>query len=173
MNSVTCSTNALGSALRPLGLSVVVIILAAIEAFNGLSQAPILFGNMSEIPGPGVACAMIKAHLASHPLLALAALAFAAAGRLRYAIIALAVLILTNWLREMPSIVMHGFDLRGVAAFETPLRIIAFPLMAACAMALAARESRLGLATMLVSIPTLFGILAIIAFGISVAIHGF
>lgn len=45
--------------------------------------------------------------------------------------------------------------------------------MGACAIALATRKERLGLATMLVSIPTLFDVLAVIAFGISVFLHGF
>ena len=51
--------------------------------------------------------------------------------------------------------------------------MIAFPLMAACAIALAARNQRLGIATVLVSIPTLFTLFFVIAFAISVAIYGF
>ena len=158
---------------RLLGLYLLLIIIAAIEAFDGLSHVPTLFGDISEIPGPGVGGAIIKAHIASHPLLALAALGFATVGRLRYAIMALGALVVMNWLNFMPSVVGHGLDFRGVAAFETPVRIIAFPLMAACGIALAARSQRLGLATMLVSIPTLFDVLAVIAFGISVFLHGF
>jgi hypothetical protein len=69
--------------------------------------------------------------------------------------------------------VRHGFDFRGVSAFETPARIIAFPLMAACATALAARGQRIGLATVLVSIPTLYSVFAVIAFGIGIIIYGF
>ena len=90
---------------------------------------PILFGDMSEIPGPGVGGAIIKAYIAVHPLLALAALAFATIGRLRYAIMALGALVLMNWLNYMPSVVRHGLDFGGIAAFETPMQIIAFPLM--------------------------------------------
>lgn len=45
--------------------------------------------------------------------------------------------------------------------------------MAACAIALAARNRRLGVATALVSIPTLYGVLGVIAFAIGVAIYGF
>jgi hypothetical protein len=52
---------------------------------------------------------------------------FATVGRLRYAIMALGVLVLLTWLNFMPSVVRHGFDFRGVSAFETPVRIIAFP----------------------------------------------
>jgi hypothetical protein len=78
-----------------------------------------------------------------------------------------------TWLNFMPSVVRHGLDFGGVSAFETPVRIIAFPLLAACAIALAARGQRLGLATLLVSIPTLYGVFAVIAYGIGVFLYGF
>lgn len=158
---------------RLLGLYLLLILVAAIEVFEGLSHAPMLFGDMTEIPGPGIGGAIIKAYVASHPLLALAALGFATVGRLRCAIIALGALVLMTWLNVMPSVVQHGLDFRGVSAFETPVRIIAFPLMAACAIALAARKQRLGLAAVLVSIPTLYSVAAVIAFGIGVLLYGF
>ncbi|MCK1512051.1 hypothetical protein IVB22_05600 [Bradyrhizobium sp. 190] len=176
MNSATTVPDAAPVPIHPprlLGLYLLLIVIAAIEAFDGLSHVPTLFGDMSEIPGPGIGGAIIKTYIASHPLLALAALAFATVGRLRYAIITLGALVLMTWLNFMPSVVRHGFDFRGVSAFETPIRMIAFPLMAACAIALAARGQRLGLATMLVSIPTLYGIFAVIAFGIGVILYGF
>ena len=106
-------------------------------------------------------------------MLALAALGFATVGRLPCAIIALGALVLMTWMNVMPSVVQHGLDFRGVSAFETPVRIIAFPLMAACAIALAARKQRLGLAAALVSIPTLYSVVAMIAFGIGVLLYGF
>ena len=158
---------------RLLGLYLLLILIAAIEAFDGLSHVPTLFGDMSEIPGPGVGGAIIKAYIASHPVLALVALALATVGRLRHAIMTLGALVLMTWLNDMPSVVRHGLDFRGVSAFETPVRIIAFPLMAACGIALAARSQRLGLATMLVSISTLYGVFAVIAFGIGVILYGF
>jgi hypothetical protein len=158
---------------RLLGLYLLLILIAAIEAFDGLSHVPTLFGDMSEIPGPGLGGAIIKAYVVSHPLLALAALALATVGRLRYAIMALGALVLLNWLNYMPSVVRHGLDFGGLAALQTPVQIIAFPLMGACAIALAARKERLGLAALLVSIPTLFDVLAMIAFGISIFLYGF
>ena len=121
--------------------------IAAIEAFEGLSHAPMLFGDMSEIPGSGLGSAIIKMCIAAHPILALAALALATVGRLRYAIMALGALVLMNWLNYMPSVVRHGLDFGGLSAIQTPVQIIAFPLMGACAIALAARKERLGLAT--------------------------
>jgi hypothetical protein len=176
MNPAAAVPDAVPAPIRPprlLGLYLLLIIVAAIETFDGLSNAPMLFGDTSKIPGPGIGGAIIKTYIASHPVLALAALAFATTGRLRYAIIALGVLVLMTWLHFMPSVVRHGFDFDGVSAFETPVRIIAFPLMAACAIALAARGERLGLATMLVSVPTLYGVASVIAFGIGIFLYGF
>jgi hypothetical protein len=45
--------------------------------------------------------------------------------------------------------------------------------MAACAVALAARNQRLGLATALVSIPTLVNVFGVIASAIGVSLYGF
>jgi hypothetical protein len=176
MNSATTVPDAVPAPIRPprlLGLYLLLIIVAAVETFDGLSNAPMLFGDMSTIPGPGIGDAIIKTYIASHPVLAPAALAFATCGRLRYAIITLGALVLMTWLHFVPSVVRHGFDFDGVSAFETPVRIIAFPLMAACAIALAARGERLGLATLLVSIPTLYGAASVIAFGIGIFLYGF
>ena len=175
MSSITTVPDA-AAPIRPprlLGLYLLLIIVAAIEAFDGLSHAPMLFGDMSRIPGPGIGGAIIKAYVASHPVLALAALAFATVGRLRYAVMVLGVLVLMNWLNYIPSVVLHGLDFDGASAFQTPLQIIAFPLMGASAIALAARGQRLGLATILVSIPTLFNLAAVIAFGVGVFLYGF
>jgi hypothetical protein len=176
MNSATALPDAASVPVRAprlLGLYLLLIIIAAIEAFEGLSHAPMLFGDMSEIPGSGLSGAIIKMYIAAHPILALAALTLATAGRLRYATMALGALVLMNWLNYMPSVVRHGLDFGGLSAFQTPVQIIAFPLMGACAIALAARKERLGLATLLASIPTLLDVLAVIAFGISVFLYGF
>ena len=176
MNSATTFPDAASAPVRAprlLGLYLLLIIVAAIEAFDGLSHVPTLLGDMSDIPGPGVGGAIVTAYIASHPVLALAALALATVGRLRYAIMALGALVLMNWLNYMPSVVRHGLDFGGLSAFQTPVQIIAFPLMGVCAIALAARKERLGLAALLVSIPTLFDVLAVLAFGISVFVYGF
>ena len=161
------------AAPRRLGLRIVLIIAAVLEGFDALTSVSILFGDMSEIPGPGFGGFLIKAHIATHPVLALAVLVFAAVGRVRYAIIALAAIVFMTWLNYMPSVVLHGLEFRGVGAFETPVRIIAFPLMAACAIALAARNQRLRLATALASIPTFYSLIGLIIFAVGVSIYGF
>jgi hypothetical protein len=159
---------------RHRGLRVVLIIVAILEALDALSSVSILFGDMSEIPGPGLGGFLIKAHIATHLPLSLAALVFAAIGRVRYAIIALGAVVAMTWLNTMPSVVLHGLEFSsGFAALQTTAQIIAFPLMAACAIALAARDQRLGLATALVGIPTLLNVFGIIAFAIGVSLYGF
>jgi len=181
MNSATTLTSAAATdvaaaparAPRLLGIYILLIIIAVIETFDGLSSVPILFGDMSEIPGPGIGGAIVKAYVAIHPVLAPAALVLAAVGHVRHAIMVLGALMLATWLNYMPSVVRHGLDFGGVATFETLAQIIAFPLMAACAIALAARNQRLALAATLVSLPTLSGVFGVIAFAVSVAIHGF
>jgi hypothetical protein len=157
-----------------MGLRTVLVILAAIELFDGLSSVSILFGDMSTIPGPGLGGGLIKAHLAAHPVLAAAAIVFAAMGRVRHAIIALGTIIIMNWLSDMPSVVMHGLGLKGAFSIvETTSKIIAFPLIAACAIAYAAHNEHLGRATLLVAIPTIFNVVMVIGFAIGVAIYGF
>ncbi len=90
------------------------------------------------------------------------------------AILALGAIVFMTWLNYMPSVVRHGFDFNGpFALVQTSAQIIAFPLIAACAVAYAAREQRLGLATALVSIPTLFNLFSTMAFFVAIMIHGF
>jgi hypothetical protein len=156
---------------RLLGLRVLLFIMALFEAYDGLSNVSILFGDMSKIPGPGFGGFLIKAYIAGRPLLALAVLVFTVVGALRYAIISLAAIAFMTWLNYLPS--AEGLELGDLSGFEAPMRMIAFPLMAACAIALAARNRRLGIATVLASIPTLFYLFFVIAFAVGVAIYGF
>ena len=81
-----------------------------------MPNVSILFGDMSEIPGPGFGGFLIKAHIATHAPLALAALLFATIGNVRYAIIALGAVVIMTWLNYMPSVVRHGLG------FDGPLR---------------------------------------------------
>ena len=158
---------------RMLGLRTVLIILALIEACWGLSDAPTLFGDLSHI-GPGIGGGLVKAHLAAHPVLAIAAIVFAAMGRVRHAIIALGTIIIMAWLSDMPSVVAHGLEFKGAfSAVETTARVIAFPLVAACAIAYAAHNEHLHRATFLVAVPTLFNAVLLAGFAVSVMTHGF
>jgi hypothetical protein len=60
----------------------ILLVAAAIEFLTGLSDLPILFGNLSEVPGPGIGGAIIVAKIALTPLIAFAALFFTIRGRI-------------------------------------------------------------------------------------------
>jgi len=165
--------DAAAPAPRMLGLRTVLVVLGLIEAGLGLSDAPALFGDMSHI-GSGIGAGLIKAHLAAYPVLAIAAIVFAAMGHVRHAIIALGTVIIMTWLNDMPSVVAHGLEFKSAfGAVETTARIIAFPLIAACAIAYAAHNEHLGRATFLAAVPTLFNVVMIVGFAVSVTIYGF
>ena len=119
-----------------------------------------------------VVAAISGAASAIHPLLALAALVFAAGGRVRPAIVMLGAVIIVTWLKYMPTVLSSGIDAVALGAIWSPAQIIAFPLAAVCAIGLAAGNRRLVVATALVSLPTLFNIAAIIAIAIGLAMRG-
>ena len=107
-------------------------------------------------------------------LLALAALCFACASRLRLAVAAIALRILVTWLCDLPSIAIHGIEWSlTLGGIEVAGYQIGAPLLALAALYLARRNERLGLATILVALPTIFFWLGLLAFVISVMIHGF
>ena len=161
---------------RHLGLRILLGIAALIEAGQALSVVSDLL-----IPGykaAGFGGAIARAYLAVHPVSALAALLFALIGRLRDSTIVLGALVLATWLNEMTSAVQHGLAFgSSYTALQTTAQIIAFPLMAACGIAYAARHQRPGTSAALVSIPTLFNVLfhavSVVVFAVSVMMYGF
>jgi len=155
-----------------LGLRILLVIVALIELIGSLVGASMLFDDMTVFPGPGIRGALIKLHMASHPVLALAALILAVIARARHAVLVLGAVVLTTWLSIMPSVVLHGLG-AGSGTALTPAQVITFPLMGACAIVLAARNQWPWLATALVSIPTFMGTLGFVLFTITVAIVGF
>ncbi|MBR1269283.1 hypothetical protein JQ629_17345 [Bradyrhizobium sp. AUGA SZCCT0222] len=162
------------SAPRRIGLRIALCAVSLLELFNGMSSAPALLDDMSQIPGPGIGGAIVKLHLAVHPVLALSALLFAAIGYVRHAVMALGAVMLMTWLSYMPSVIRHGLAFKGpYAALETSVQIILFPLMAAFAIACSARDERLGAATALVSTPTLLNLFTTTAFFIAMTTRGF
>ncbi len=107
-------------------------------------------------------------------MLALAALALATVGRLRYAIMALGALVLMTWLNFMPSVVRHGLDFSGVSAFETPVadhRVSADGRLRHRARR--TQPSGWGLPHCWSAFPRCTACCAVIAFGIGVFLYGF
>jgi hypothetical protein len=150
---------------RRIGLRLALAAVALVELTDGMAAAILVLGDMS---GLG---AIIKLNLVAHPVLALAALIFALIGHFRHAILALGAAVLLAWLKFM-SLVPHRFEF-GILLLHSAGQTIAFPLFGICAMALAARGERLGIATMLVAIPTLVNLFNALAFLIGVTIYGF
>jgi hypothetical protein len=176
MNSAAISADSAAipsPAPRLLGLRILLVVVAGLELFESLIGAPMLFGDMSSFPGPGIGGAIIKLHLAVHPVLALAALILAAIGYVRHAIITIGAVVLVTWLSYMPSVAQHGLDFSGTGLYQSPAQIFLYPLMGACAIALAARSNWLWPAAALAGIPSFLGVIGMVTFAIGVAIYGF
>ena len=145
-----------------LGPRNILIVIAVLELLAVLWD--LLFGRMSilfrdplELPEPGVGDFLAKAYLACHPLLALAALALAAKGRVRHAIVALGAVEIMRWLTYMPSVAQNGLRLDDAFDIQwTAVQIFIFPLITAYAIAFAVRDQRARLATALIAVPTLY-----------------
>jgi len=91
------------------------------------------------------------------------------------ALVSMAIVILVGWISYLPSIQLHGLELQGDGAgglYSFALLILPpILVLAIAAMALGGRH--LALAAIFALLPTLISILAVVAFGISVAIYGF
>jgi hypothetical protein len=163
--------------------ALLLLIAAIIEFLGGLGALPILAGDLSEVPGPGLDGAIIIAGVVLQPLLAFAALYFIIRGKIPYALLAMAFIILMSWLSFVPSIRLHGLDLQsnlldvtlGSAMVTGGLffQVIIAPMIALTIAGLVLTGKHITLATLLAVLPTLIQVLGVVAFGISVAIYGF
>jgi hypothetical protein len=148
------------------------LIAAAFEFLTGLADLPVLFGDISQVPGPGIGGAIIVAKIALSPLVALVALFFTVRGRMLYAILAMAAVMLLTWVSFLPSVAINGLESAGVAGAVTIYQVILVPLIGLAAIVLALRGRRAP-AIILVVLPTFVNVAAGIAFAIGVAIYGF
>jgi len=137
-----------------------------------LSGVPVLFGNLSDVPGPGIGGAIIVTKIALMPFAALAALFFTVRGRMFYAVLALAVGQLLTWVSFLPSFAANELVLTGTEGAVTIYLAVVVPLLALAAIVLALR-GRLTAAIVLAVLPTMAGVAAAIAFAIGVMIYGF
>lgn len=156
-------------------LSIGMMTVAAIETFGALYDLPGAFedfGHQTRLLI--VAQALTQAKLLIAPVLAGAALVLAIMRRLRPAIVALGILVLVAWAAELPSIAIHGFEFSATVpgALLIAQRLV-YPVLAVAAIGLALRTERLGLATLLVSLPAIIAIAAILAFAAAVMMYGF
>jgi hypothetical protein len=170
-------TASVAPAAQPAKWARLLLLLAAVlEFLGGLNGLPILLGDLNEVPGPGLGGQIILAGIILQPILALAALVFTFRGKIPYALVAMAFIILFSWLSYVPSVQLHGLDLSQGDGFTSVMlgwELIAAPVVALAVAGLALLEKHLTLATVLAVLPTLAHVLSVLAFGISVAIYGF
>ena len=147
---------------------------AIYELLDSLTSVALLFSDDAGDFFSSVGGRIIQATIALRPLAALAVLVLAAMGRTRQAIMAMAVIVLLAWLSAMPSVVAHKPEFDNLlTGLQTVFQVVARPLLAVMAIAMAKRNERLALATAMVCLPTLVSIIEIAAFAIGVAIYGF
>jgi hypothetical protein len=157
-------------------LRIGLIALSGVILFGALSDVPALFLVHDQTGGLLVfAQRLLGLKLALAPVIAGAALVLAIRHRPTYATVALATLMLVDWIAELPTIAIHGMELTGggFLSLVVAMQRILYPLLAVAAIALALRNDRLVTAAALTAVPLLVNTLGVAAFAIGVAIYGF
>jgi hypothetical protein len=164
------------TALPHRWLRVVLVLIAALEFLDALSGVQnILTDYQHPTAFLRFAQTVTSIKLALVPVIAGAALIYAALGNVRRAIVALAVLEITTWLLEdVWSIPIHGLELSadygGMLVF---FHHFVFPGTALAGAALTFKDRRLSLAGLLVSVPTIVNWAGVVAFTVAVMMYGF
>lgn len=157
-------------------LRTAIAVIAALELIDALANAPGIFADHRQPTAYlRFAQALVSVKLALAPLAAATALVFAATGRLRQAILALAAFILLGFLLDdLWSIPIHGLELSlDYGGFVVFVHYFVFPAAAIAGATLALRERRLALACLLVCLPTLFNLAGLAMFSAAIMIYGF
>src|SRR5215470_15096177 len=123
MTMVTTDDGFVSDPASPLSLRLLLIVAALAELVDSASSLPALFMDHSQIPGPGIAGALMLTTIALKPPLAIAAIAGALIKRMRFAVCALAAIGICTWLYFLPS--MKLSDLDGVGSSWTGLQVLA------------------------------------------------
>ena len=174
MTMATANDGFVSDPASPLSLRLLLIVAALAELVDSASSLPALFMDHTQIPGPGIAGAIILTTIALKPPLAIAAIGSALIKRMRLAVCALAATDICTWLFYLPS--MKLADL-SVPFSWTGLQFLAdtelvLPI-AVAAVVLALFTARLNLAIMLACLPTAIRLAGLVAFVVGVGIHGF
>jgi hypothetical protein len=155
-------------------LRIGVLAVAIFQSLYTLSNLTV-FGDLSEYEST-FAQWILFVGLAIFPVLAISALVFALSGDIRRAIMAIAAIPLVAWLTDdLPALFIHGIEFMqgGFGDLYLFVATVVLPLLAVIAMVLAYRNERLVFAAVLASLPTLTGILSVVAFAIGVMFYGF
>lgn len=161
LNAPSDSLPAAPSKYKRLAIVLALVAMAAFETWDGWANLviPDSIAQRSIIGG-----IFLVAHIVSQPLLGAAALVFALVGRVRYAIIALAANIVLRWLTA-DLFDPANWKIAGIfSAQETIMNLVVMPVAGLVAGSLAARDTRLGLATFLVCLPTLYLVVMLAGF---------
>jgi hypothetical protein len=173
---MTVTETTMAAPARRPWLRAALVIVAAYELWDALGSVPNIFADYGhETALLRFVQGLISVQLALDPLIAAAALVFAVMSRLRQAVIALAVLALLGWmLDDLWSIPIHGLELDlTLGGLLVVAKIFIFPAAAIIAIVLARKDRRLGLAVLLVSLPTLVKWIGIALFAIAMSMYGF
>ena len=159
-----------------LRLHIGLMVLSGLILLGALSDFPAIFFDYGHTDRLVIfAQRLTSLKLALAPVIAGAALYFAITRKLPHAIVALATLMLVNWLTELPSIAIHGMEMKngGITSLVIAAQRFLYPLLAIAAMAAALRNERLVTATVLTAIPMIVQWLGVVAFAVGIAIYGF
>lgn len=157
-------------------LRVFLVLIAALEFLDALTGVQNIFTDYHHDTAMlRFAQALMSVKLALSPLLAGAALIFAALGNIRRAILAFVILTLVAWVLDgLPSIAINGLRLKpDFGALEEFVLYFFAPATAVAAGLLVLKDKRLSLAGFLACLPALFKWIAGVIFLISIMIYGF
>jgi hypothetical protein len=154
------------------------IVVAGLELMDAV---PSVTGIAALSPDADALTRLVQALLdvkhALSPLAAGAALFFAATGRLRPAVLALAAVALMGWaFDDVWVIVQHGFGYRPdryYGSLDAFAHQALFPLGALLGVVLALRTRHLAWAGFFSSLPPLFNWTVVVLFTVSILLHGF
>lgn len=170
----TTDTTAAPVAAPGWGLRIFVIVFAALETLSGLMELPGWFDLPQPSPGFELSQYFGNAYQIVHPPLAALTLILALFGRVRGAIIALAVMVLANWLSDIPGAFIHGLEIApGLFGKLPAMKYFGYPVIGIAALWLAWRNTRLWIAAILSVVPTAAQIVGVVGFAIGVMIYGF
>lgn len=153
------------------GLSAVLALLALYETWD----AYMFFDNIGlSQTGDGLRGVLTKIHVLTHPVFAVAALLFALAGRVRWAVVAMAGVVLGRWLWHLPGPNGSLASKDLYVLLQPTIMLLVVPLVCTvAALVLAKSNQLLGLATLLVSVPVIYSNYEMALFAIAVTIFGF
>jgi hypothetical protein len=151
-------------------LRVLLIVIAALEALEGMFKLPLAFDPL--FYGKGWDAVPHGIGLVLSLPFALAAMFFLIKGNVRRSLYFLAGISLTRWIALLPSLVNYSYPYSMLPVL-TQVQAVVFPLLMLMVVVFAYRNERLTLAGLLVGLPAITDWLGMLAFAAAVMIYGF